>query len=49
MVYLEAPNAVQLKYNCLVSNGNRNGHEWLSSSHQAGSAPELRTKGSCIC
>lgn len=25
--YLDVPNEVQLKYNCLVSNGNKNGLE----------------------
>lgn len=46
---LEAPNAVQLKYSCRVSNGNKNGQEWFSSSHQAGRLELESTNGSWIC
>lgn len=46
---LEAPKAVQLKYNCLVSNGNKNGHDWFSSSHHVGKLSLDKTNGSWIC
>lgn len=46
-VYLDAPNAVQVKYNCLVSNGIKKGHLLVSCSHQSGKAPLASAKGSC--
>jgi len=45
-MYLDGPNAVQLKYKCLVSNGNKNEYERIKCSHHEGSALELKTKGS---
>lgn len=48
-ILLDAPNAVQLKNNCLVSKGNKNGQEWFNSSHQAGKLALLSTNGSWIC
>lgn len=45
--YLDAPNAVHVKYNCLVSNGIKKGHLLVSCSHQSGKAPLASAKGSC--
>lgn len=45
--YLDAPNAVHVKYNCLVSNGIKKGHLLVSCSHQSGKAPLASANGSC--
>lgn len=45
--YLDAPNAVHVKYSCLVSNGIKKGHLLVSCSHQSGKAPLASAKGSC--
>jgi len=42
----DAPNDVQLKYSCLVSNGNRKGQDWFKFSHQFGNALLESTSGS---
>ena len=47
--YLDAPKAVQVKYNCLVSKGKRKGHHLVSVSHQSGQELLARTSGSWIC
>ena len=49
VVYLEAPNAVQVKYNCRVSKGKSIGHHMVNCSHQSGVALLASTSGSCIC
>lgn len=45
--YLDAPNAVHVKYSCLVSNGIKKGHLLVSCSHQSGKAPLASANGSC--
>ena len=45
--YLELPKAVQEKYNCLVSKGNRNGKVLVNTPLQVGKALLANTKGSC--
>jgi hypothetical protein len=44
--YRAHPNAVLLKYICLVSNGNNIGYELMTASHQVGREPLLDINGS---
>ena len=41
--YLDGPKAVHEKYNCLVSNGNRNECNLDRRSHHSGKAPLAKT------
>lgn len=45
--HLDAPNAVHVKYSCLVSNGIKKGHLLVICSHQSGKAPLANANGSC--